>query len=317
MMRGLTQFTLRRLPVMVPTLIFVSILVFVLQQLLPGDPALALSGEDHDPEVVAQIRQKYGFDRPVPVQYLYWLGNLLRGDLGISYRTHLSVLELIGSKLPVTIELAVFSMLIALVLGIPAGVFAATRQGRASGLGVNLVALSGISVPHFWLGIMMILLFSVNLGWLPASGYVPPWVDLKRNLVSLIMPAFVLGTGVAGIIMRHTQSAMIEVLGADYIRTARANGLTERRVVNKHALRNALMPVITLSTIEFGRLLSGAILTEQIFSIPGFGKLIVDAVLNREYAVVQGVVMVAATLYILLNFVADLLYFLVNPRMRS
>jgi peptide/nickel transport system permease protein len=316
-MSGVVKFTLQRLPVMLPTLLFVSILVFSLQQLLPGDPALALSGDDHDPEVIAQIRQKYGFDQPLPVQYATWLWNVLRGDLGMSYRTHLTVLELIASKLPVTIELATFAMLIALVLGIPAGVYAATRQGTASGLSVNLAALSGISVPHFWLGIMMILLFSVYLGWLPSSGYVPPWVDLKRNLMSLIMPAFVLGTGVAGVIMRHTQSAMIEVLGSDYIRTARSNGLTERRIISKHALRNALIPVITLSTIEFGKLLSGAILTEQIFSIPGFGKLIVDAVFNREYAVVQGVVLVAATLYILLSFIADLLYYLVNPRMRT
>jgi peptide/nickel transport system permease protein len=181
----------------------------------------------------------------------------------------------------------------------------------------TLLALSGISLPHFWLGIMMILIFSVNLGWLPSSGFVPIAEDWKQNLTSLIMPSFVLGSGVAGVITRHTRGAMLQVLSSDYVRTARAKGLTERVVVNKHALRNALMPVITLSTIEFGRLLSGAILTEQIFSIPGFGKLIVDAVFNRDYQVVQGVVLVAATLYILLNFVADILYYAVNPRLRG
>jgi peptide/nickel transport system permease protein len=164
---------------------------------------------------------------------------------------------------------------------------------------------------------MMILLFSVKLGWLPSSGFVPPWENLQQNLLSLIMPAIVLGTGVGGVIARHTRGAMLQALSSDYVRTARAKGLPERKVINKHTLRNALMPIITLSTIEFGRLLSGAVLTEQIFSIPGFGKLIVDAVFNRDYAVIQGVVLVAATLYILLNFIADLLYFAVNPRLRG
>jgi peptide/nickel transport system permease protein len=314
---GVGMFTLRRMGVILPTLFFVSVLVFVLQQLIPGDPALALSGDEHDPEVVAAVRQKYGFDQPVPVQYALWLGKVLTGDFGFSFRTKVTVLELIAAKLPVTIELAVLSMLVALAIGIPAGIVAATRKDGPVGPLVNMAALTGISVPHFWLGIMMILLFSVHLGWLPASGYVPPWEDLGRNLTTLVMPSIVLGTGVAGVIMRHTRSAMLQVLSSDYIRTARSKGLTERRIINKHALRNALVPIITLSTIEFGRLLSGAILTEQIFSIPGFGKLIVDAVFNREYAVVQGVVLVAATLYIFLNLLADVLYFVANPRMRT
>jgi peptide/nickel transport system permease protein len=314
---GVGMFTLRRMGVILPTLFFVSVLVFVLQQLIPGDPALALSGDEHDPEVVAAVRKRYGFDQPVPVQYALWLGKVLTGDFGFSFRTKVTVLELIAAKLPVTIELAVLSMLVALAIGIPAGIVAATRKDGPVGPLVNMVALTGISVPHFWLGIMMILLFSVHLGWLPASGYVPPWEDLGRNLTTLVMPSIVLGTGVAGVIMRHTRSAMLQVLSSDYIRTARSKGLTERRIINKHALRNALVPIITLSTIEFGRLLSGAILTEQIFSIPGFGKLIVDAVFNREYAVVQGVVLVAATLYIFLNLLADVLYFVANPRMRT
>ena len=314
---GVGMFTLRRMGVILPTLFFVSVLVFVLQQLIPGDPAIALSGDEHDPEVVAAVRKKYGFDQPVPVQYALWLGKVLTGDFGFSFRTKVTVLELIAAKLPVTIELAVLSMLIALLIGIPAGIVAATRKDGPVGPLVNIAALTGISVPHFWLGIMMILLFSVHLGWLPASGYVPPWEDLGRNLATLVMPSIVLGTGVAGVIMRHTRSAMLQVLSSDYIRTARSKGLTERRIINKHALRNALVPIITLSTIEFGRLLSGAVLTEQIFSIPGFGKLIVDAVFNREYAVVQGVVLVAATLYIFLNLLADILYFIANPRMRT
>lgn len=278
---------------------------------------IALSGDEHDQTVVEELRKKYGFDQPIVVQYGMWLKSVLSGDFGTSYRNRIGVSDLLAAKLPVTIELSIFSMLIALGLGIPAGIVAATRRDKFSGFAANFFALSGISVPHFWLGIMMILLFSVYLGWLPSSGYVPPWENLKQNLLSLIMPSFVLGTGVAGVIARHTRGAMIQALSSDYVRTARAKGLTERKVINKHTLRNALMPIITLSTIEFGRLLSGAILTEQIFAIPGFGKMIVDAVFNRDYAVIQAVVLVAATLYILLNFVADMLYYAVNPRLRG
>ena len=307
----------RRLIALVPTLFFVSILIFSLQQVLPGDPALALAGEDHDPAAVAAIRAKYHLDRPMVVQYRIWLGKVLRGDFGESLRSRIPVSELLASKLPVTIELAVCSMLVALLLGLPAGVISATRKGTPLDFTANLVALSGLSVPHFWLGIMLILLFAVRLGWLPASGYASPWEDPLRNLTTLLLPSIVLGTGVAGVMMRHTRSAMMQTLDADYVRTARAKSVPERLVVLKHALRNALIPIITLGAIEFGRLLSGAVLTEQIFNIPGFGKLLVDGVFNRDYAVVQAVVLVSAALYVLLNLLADVLYFVANPRMRA
>jgi len=307
----------RRLMALVPTLLFVSVLIFSLQQLLPGDPALALAGEDHDPAAVAAIRAKYHLDRPMVVQYRIWLGNVLRGDFGESLRSRIPVSELLASKLPVTIELAVCSMLVALLLGLPAGIISATRKGTPLDFTANLVALSGLSVPHFWLGIMLILLFAVRLGWLPASGYATPWENPLRNLTTLLLPSIVLGTGVAGVMMRHTRSAMMQTLDADYVRTARAKSVPERLVVLKHALRNALIPIITLGAIEFGRLLSGAVLTEQIFNIPGFGKLLVDGVFNRDYAVVQAVVLVSAALYVLLNLLADVLYFLANPRMRG
>ncbi len=316
-MMGLGGFILRRLGSVVPTLIFVSLIVFALQKLIPGDPAVAMAGDESNDAVVEQLRAKYGFDQPLYVQYFRWIGNVLVGDFGSSYRNKVEVVDLILTKLPVTAELAVLSMIVALAIGIPTGIIAATHKDRFTGTLANIFALTGISIPHFWLGIMLILLFSVQLGLLPSAGYVPPWEDLKQNLLSLIMPSIVLGTGVAGVITRHTRGAMLQVLSSDYVRTARAKGVTERIVVSKHALRNALIPVITLSTIEFGQLLSGAILTEQIFSIPGFGKLIVDAVFYREYAVVQGVVLVTATIFILLNFVADILYFIVNPRMRG
>ena len=306
----------RRLVSLVPTLVFVSMLIFGLQQLLPGDPAQMLAGEDQRPEVIEHYRQKLHLDEPLPVQYGYWISGVLRGDLGESVRTQLPVLELIVQKLPVTVELALLSMLIALLISIPAGVISAVKRGSAWDHGATVFALSGLSMPNFWLGIMMILLFSVELGWLPASGYVSPFEDFGANLAAMIMPAFVLGTGISAVLMRHTRSSMLQVLAADYVRTARAKGLSEKVVVLKHALRNALTPVITLGALELGTLLSGAVLTEQVFTIPGFGKLIIDAVFNRDYAVVQGVVLVTATAYILLNLMADMAYFVFNPRLR-
>jgi len=314
---SLALYVARRVAVLVPTLFFVSVLIFSLQQLLPGDAALALAGEERDETAVAAIRARYHLDRPAPVQYAIWMGKVLRGDLGESLRNRLPVTELLASKLPVTLELAFVSMLIALAIGIPAGVLSAARRGTLADFAANLVALSGLSVPHFWLGIMLILLFAVRLGWLPASGWVPPWESLGRNLTTILLPSIVLGTGVAGVMMRHTRGAMLQTLSADYVRTARAKSVPERWVILKHALRNALIPVITLGAIEFGRLLSGAVLTEQIFAIPGFGKLLVDGVLNRDYAVVQGVVLVSAGLYVLLNLLADVLYFIANPRLRG
>jgi peptide/nickel transport system permease protein len=227
------------------------------------------------------------------------------------------VLELIGQKLPVTLQLASMAMVIALVIGVGAGVISAVKKDTIWDYAANVFSLWGISTPNFWLGIMLILFFAVYLGWLPASGYVSPFVDWRQSLATTIMPAFVLGNSIAGVIMRHTRAAMLQALQSDYVRTARAKGLSERVVVLKHAMRNALTPVITLGALEFGTLLSGAVLTEQIFTIPGFGKLIVDAVFNRDYAVVQGVVLITATTYISLNFLADLGYILVNPRLRG
>jgi peptide/nickel transport system permease protein len=310
-------FLVRRIATIIPTLVFVSMLIFGLQQLLPGDPAVVLAGEDRDPSVVAYLRQKMHLDDPLPVRYLYWITGVLQGDLGESLRMQKPVLELIMEKLPVTLELAALAIVIALTIGVPAGIVSAVRRNTALDYAANAVALWGLSTPNFWLGIMLILLFSVTLGWLPASGFVSPFEDLKANLAALIMPAFVLGNAIAAVLMRHTRSAMLQVLSSDYVRTARAKGLSERSVILKHALRNALIPVITLGALELGTLLSGAVLTEQVFTIPGFGKLIVDAVFNRDYAVVQGVVLFTATAYILLNFAADIAYVVVNPQIRA
>ena len=311
------KFLPRRLLQLVPTLFLVSVIIFGLQQLLPGDPALVMAGEERDPAVIEQIRKQYRLDQPLPVQYVHWVGNVLTGNLGESMRIKQPVSELIAAKLPVTVQLATMAMAFALAIGIPAGILSAVKKGSSWDVGANVFALWGLSTPNFWLGIMLIFLFSVKLGWLPASGFVSPFEDWRQSLATTVMPAFVLGNAIAAVLMRHMRSAMLQAMQSDYVRTARAKGLVEKKVILKHALRNALTPVITLGALEFGTLLSGAVLTEQVFSIPGFGKLIVDAVFNRDYAVVQGVVLVTATVYILLNLLADVLYVLVNPRLRD
>ncbi|TXM66544.1 ABC transporter permease [Methylobacterium sp. WL120] len=310
------RFLARRLALAVPTLILASMIIFALQQLLPGDTATALSGEERDPEVIAFIRDKYHLDRPLPVRYGYWAAGVLGGDLGESIRLQKPVSELVAEKLPVTLELACLAMLVALAIGVPMGILSAVRRGTWADTLANGVALWGLSIPNFWLGILMILLFSVQLGWLPASGYVPPSESLWENLKAMAMPAFVLGNAISAVMMRHTRAAMLGVLGSDYVRTARAKGVSPLRLVLRHALPNAAIPIITLGALEFGQLLSGAVLTEQIFSVPGFGKLMVDAVFNRDFATVQGVVICTAATYVGLNLATDVLAAVVNPKLR-
>ena len=293
-----------------------SILVFVGIRALPGDPALALAGEESDPAALEQIREKYGLHEPVPVQYLRWLGLALQGDLGESTRTGLDVTPIIIERLPITIELAVLSVLIGVLLGITAGVLAAVRRGFVADYTTTSVALVGISIPNFWLGLMLILVFAVHLKWLPASGYVPFFEDPIGNLRHMIMPAFVLGTGLAAVVMRQMRSSMLESLGADYVRTARAKGLSEPVVVGMHALRNSLITVVTLVGLQMGALISGAVVTEQIFVIPGFGRLTIDAIFERDFPLIQGVVLVAAAGYVIINLTVDVLYSLINPRIR-
>lgn len=310
-------YIVKRTLVALPTLLIVSVIVFLLQKLLPGDPILALAGEERDPATIEFLRERYHLNDPVLLQYTYWLGGVLTGDLGISLRTNQPVLELIAEKLPVTLQLAIMSMIFALTIGIPTGIVAAVYKNSLFDWMANFVALSGMSIPNFWLGIMLILLISVNLGWLPASGYEPFFRDPVRSLQTMVMPSFVLGTALAATIMRHTRSAMLGVLRSDYIRTARAKGLSRREVILSHSFRNAVLPIITLTAILFGELMAGAVLTEQIFAIPGFGKLTVDAVFNRDYAVVQGVVLCTAVGFLLVNLIADILYGVFNPRIRA
>jgi peptide/nickel transport system permease protein len=308
-------FILRKAGAALIVVFLASVLVFVGVRAIPGDPALAYAGEDRDPEVLAAIRDKYGLEDPQPVQYVRWIGLALQGDLGTDTRG-LSVTETIVTRLPLTLELAGLAMLIGVLIGIPAGVIAAVRRGKASDYAATTTALLGLSVPHFWLGLLMIIVFAVNLRWLPAGGYVSFRDDPLGNLEHMLMPAIVLGTGLSAVLMRQMRSDMLTSLGADYVRTARAKGLSEWSVVGKHALRNSLITITTVIGLQLGALISGAVVTEQIFGIAGFGRLTVDSIAQRDYALLQGVVLVAAAGYVIVNLLVDVAYSLINPRIR-
>jgi peptide/nickel transport system permease protein len=298
------------------TLVLASVVVFLGIRALPGDPALALAGEDRSPAALAAIRKEYGLDRPVAVQFGEYLQRVIHGDFGTSIRTGLPVSEMIRTALPVTIELSALAILIAAALGIGAGVVAAVRRGHPAEWAANGLALIGLSVPHFWLGLLAILYLSVATGLFPASGFVPFLDDPVANLHHIILPAVILGTGLAAIIMRQTRSSMLDSLSADYVRTAKAKGLSPRAVVGRHALRNSLIVVVTIVGLQLGGLISGAVVTEQIFGLPGFGKMTIDAVFQRDYPVIQAVVLLTATAYIVINFLVDLLYSVIDPRIR-
>ena len=308
-------FILRKVGAALIVVFLASLLVFGGVRAIPGDPALAYAAEDRDPAVLDAIRDKYGLNDPLPVQYVRWIGLALQGDLGTDTRG-LSVSETIVSRLPLTLELAALAMLIGAAIGIPAGVIAAVRRGKASDYAATTVALFGLSVPHFWLGLLMIIVFAVNLDWLPAGGYVSFREDPLGNLEHMLMPAIVLGTGLSAVLMRQMRSAMLTSLSADYVRTARAKGLSEWSVVGKHALRNSLITIVTVLGLQLGALISGAVVTEQIFGIAGFGRLTVDSIAQRDYALLQGVVLVAAVGYVVVNLFVDLLYSFINPRIR-
>ena len=310
------EFLTKRAAISIATLFVISLIVFTGVRLIPGDPARVMGGTDADPAGLEEIREKYGLKDPIVLQYLRWIGLALRGDLGESIRTREPVVKTVARKLPITIELAWLSVLIAVGIAIPAGVFSATRRNTIWDLLANGVSLCGLSIPSFWLGIMLILFLSVRLGWLPASGFVPLWEDPIGNVTRMIMPAFVLGTGLAAVLMRQTRNSMIEVLSADYIRTARSKGLTGRAVVFRHAIRNGLIPVVTILGLQMGALMSGAVVTEQIFVVPGFGRLIVEAVFTRDYPLVQGVVLVTASAYVFINLLVDVSYSVLDPRIR-
>jgi peptide/nickel transport system permease protein len=308
-------FLLRKAGAALIVVVCSSMVVFAGVRALPGDPAIALSGENRDPAVLAAVRQKYGLDKPLPEQYVKWIWHAVHGDLGVDSRD-LSVAHTIITRIPITLELALLSVLLGMLIGITSGVIAAVRRGKASDHSATTFALVGLSLPHFWLGLMMIILFAVDLGWLPSSGYVSFGASPVRNLEHMVMPVIVLGTGLSAVLMRQMRSSMLTSLGADYVRTARAKGLSEASVIGKHALRNSLITVTTVVGLQLGALISGAVITEQIFVIPGFGRLTLEAINQRDYTLLQGVVLVAATGYVLVNLLVDVAYSLLNPRIR-
>jgi len=308
------RFIARRLMLTIPVMLLVSIIVFTLINLIPGDPALLFAGNEAGKDVVEALRKQMGLDKPMVVRYLIWLGRLLHGDLGKSVRDGRPVLATLLMKLPVTIELAIVALTVAWAIAVPAGVLAAWKRRSAVDYAAATVALAGISIPNFWLGIMLIYLFAVNLRWLPPSGYVEPWIDPLRSLTLMIMPATVLGTALAALVMRLLRSSMLEVLGSEFIRTAQAKGLSDKVVIVKHALKNAMIPVATVMGLQLGGLLGGAVITEQIFAVPGIGRLAIESILTRDYPMVQGVVLCSATAIVFVNFSVDMLYSLLDPR---
>lgn len=308
-------FLIRKAGAALVVLVVASMLVFAGVRAIPGNPAIALGAENRDPAVLAAVRAKYDLNQSLPVQYLHWISLAARGDLGVDQR-QLSVGHTIASRLPISLELALLSMIVAILIGIPAGVIAAVRRGKPSDYAVTAVALAGLSVPHFWFGLMLIIWFSVDLHWLPAGGYVTVH-DPVANVQHLVLPAIVLGTGFAAVLMRQMRSSMLGSLGTDYVRTARAKGMSEWSVVCKHALRNSLITVTTVMGLQLGALISGIVVVEEIFGIPGFGSLTIDAVNQRDYTLIQGVVLVAAVSYVIANLLVDVAYSLLNPRIRT
>ena len=312
----MSWYLVRRLLLTLPVLFFVSVIVFSLINLIPGDPARIMLGEEASKDALSALRKEMGLDRPLYVRYLLWLSHVARGDFGRSVRDGRPVLDTLLLKLPVTIELAATSLLVAWVIAIPAGVVAAWKQRTALDYAATTVALAGISVPNFWLGIMMIYLFAVHLRLLPPSGYIEPWIDLTRSLKLMVMPSIVLGAALAALVMRLLRSSMLEVLGTDYIRTARAKGLDDVVVLIRHAMKNAMIPVVTVMGLQLSGLLGGAVITETIFAVPGLGRLTVDSILTRDYPMVQGVVLFAALAVVATNLIVDLTYAVLDPRIR-
>ena len=312
----MATYIIQRLLHLVPVLLGVSLAVFLLLQLTPGDPATAILGVQATPEEVARIRRAMGLDRPWWVQYGIWLGNVVRGDLGTSYQNKRPVSLLITQRLPATVELAAASLLVAATLGISTGVLSALRRYTPADYVFTSLALFGISMPSFWFAILLILIFSLYLGWFPASGYAPLSEGLGKHLSHLVLPATALGLFNTGALMRFTRSSMLEVISQDYIRTARAKGLQEQWVVTRHALKNALIPTLTVLGLQVGFLLAGAVIIEQVFAWPGIGWLTLTAINQRDYPVVMGVVLIIALVFVMSNLIVDILYTWVDPRIR-
>ena len=301
---------------MVPVLVLVSVVIFMIIHLTPGDPVLVMLGEEASPEARDRLREELGLNAPLPVQYVLWAGRMVRGDLGHSIRTHQPVSEAVLQRLPVTIELSLAAMLVSLSIALPAGIISALRRNTAADIGSSILALLGVSVPNFFLAILLIWTFALNLRWLPPIGFVPLIQDVGTNLRGLIMPAVTLGTALAAVTTRQMRGSLLEVLGNDYIRTAWAKGLREGLVIQRHALKNALIPVITVVGLQMGNLLGSAIITETIFALPGVGRMVVDSIFQRDFPMVQGIVLYLALIFLVINLLVDMTYAYLDPRIR-
>jgi peptide/nickel transport system permease protein len=312
----MVRFVLRRLGQTIAVLLIVSVIVFALMRMIPGDPVMIILADEYSPEAYARLRAQLGLDRSILTQYLIWIGNVLRGEFGRSYINRLPVSTLLYDALLPTVSLVVATLVVGLLIALPSGILAAIGKDSFWDYGSMGFAILAYSMPSFWKGILLIWLFAVTLGWFPAMGYVHPWVDWRESLWKLTLPAITLGTFFSGLVARITRSSLVEVLDQDYIKAARAKGVRHAMLVAKHALRNALIPVVTVSGLQFGTLLGGAVLTETVFTIPGLGRLTVTAILNREYHVVQGAVLIGVLFVVLVNLLVDLTYGLLNPKIR-
>ncbi|HZG82733.1 MAG TPA: ABC transporter permease [Brevibacillus sp.] len=311
------MFILRRLLLTIPILLLVSIMTFSLIHMIPGDPARVILGQEATPEAYQALRTELGLDKPIVEQYFSWLGKVVTGDLGMSITDRVPVIDLIIQRLPATVELTIGTFLVAILIAFPAGILAAVRRGTWVDYTSTFAALGGMSIPSFWLAMMMIIFFAVENQWLPSSGYVPFSENPAQNLMAMILPCVATGLRESAVLMRMLRSSLLDVVGMDFIRTAKAKGLNEARTILGHALRNAMVPVITTSGLMIAGLLGGLVITESIFSIPGFGRLIVESVFKRDYVTVQGAILVSAILVVLVNLVVDILYAVIDPRIKS
>lgn len=313
----MARFVLGRLGSLAIVLFGASVLIFLVMRALPGDPAIGMLTINATPEMLREMREQLGLERPLHVQYLGWAWAALQGDLGRSFFFSASVVGLIAERFPVTLYLATLSLVIALLIAVPAGVHSAKNKGRLGDHVSRLIALAGVSMPVFWQGLLMIMLFAVVLRWLPAGGYEPPSAGLALSLAHMIMPALVLGTAYAATVMRMLRASMLDVLGRDYIAVARALGVPERTIVWNDALRNALIPTLAAAGFSFGYLLAGAVLTEVIFNLPGMGRLLFESIIARDYPLVQGLVLLNVAVFVAINLAMDLVYAWLDPRVRG
>ncbi|AJY74252.1 ABC transporter permease [Paenibacillus beijingensis] len=310
------RYIIRRLLITIPVLFGISVITFLLVRLIPGDTVTVLLGNRYNEQLAAEMMERYGLDKPLYVQYGIWISDVLRGDFGKSSFSGDPVLTSILERLPVTLELAVISVLFAVVIGIPLGVWAAYRRNSPPDYAATFLGLLGISVPGFWLGTLLVLFFSLKLGWFPSGGFTPLWQDPLDNLRRMAMPGVALGAAVSAVVMRMTRSTVLEVLDQDYMKMARAKGVPARLLVIRHALKNAMIPIITVLGIQIGYLIGGSVVIEQIFSLPGVGRLALQSITNRDYTLMQGTILFVAFCFVLINFVVDLIYALLNPRIR-